>query len=147
MKQYKIHHSPLLDVDKIREHYSQKDQVDVRYVCTSATNEFADFSSDIFFRDTPHPEFGNRYFGVFGRIISGEHRLIIQNADAIENLDFDMIHHNGEYWYSQHRYDFKSVGPYIIDGGRTYTRTLFDKTPPKIVRMKLKDGEFKIVHE
>ena len=56
-----IKHEPHFDTEKIIEHYTKKDGVPVTYVCTSALGNEAQ-AMDIFFRETPHPEFGNRYF-------------------------------------------------------------------------------------
>ena len=36
-----INHIPLFDTPKIEAHYTEKDGVEVKYVCTSATNEHA----------------------------------------------------------------------------------------------------------
>lgn len=34
-----IHHRPMLDTTKVEKHYSEKDGVDVKYVCTSAIGD------------------------------------------------------------------------------------------------------------
>lgn len=145
----KIHHEPHFDVNLVCEHYSKKDGVPVKYVCTSATNEYGAFSCDVFYRETPHPDFGNRYFGLFHKPrISGEiNQIMISNADKIEDLTFEMYYSEkeSEWFYSQHRHDFRPVpGAGInIDGGRSYVRIVGDihgdfqrKT------MKVKNGEF-----
>jgi hypothetical protein len=60
----RVMHNPLFDTDKVCKHYSEKDGVPIKYVCTSALGDEAQ-AMDIFYRDTPHPEFGNRYFGLY----------------------------------------------------------------------------------
>ena len=58
-----IQHQSLFDIAQLEEHYSNKDGVPVKYVCTSDLR-VSDIPMDIFYRETPHPEFGNYYFGV-----------------------------------------------------------------------------------
>jgi hypothetical protein len=60
-----ILHHPIFDIAKVEALYSEKDGVPVRYVCTSAPNKSATYAVDIFYRETPHPEFGNHYFGLY----------------------------------------------------------------------------------
>ena len=131
-----INHSPLFDTAKIEAHYSEKDGVPVKYVCTSATNEHAANAADIFYRAEPHPEFGNRYFGLYHDHMRGH--MMITNADQIESLDFGMIEDDGKYYYSQHRHDYKVVGEKMIDGGRAYIRS----GAHAVQVLKIKDGEF-----
>lgn len=131
-----IIHKPIFDTKKVEKIYSEKDGVPVKYVCTSATNEHADFACDVFYRETPHPKFGNRYFGLF---YSGNGTLLIGNADPIEKLDFAMIEDSsGNLHYSAHRHDYKAVEDKMVDGGRSYVRTNGCET----VSYKVKDGEF-----
>ena len=59
-----IQHQSLFDTAQLEEHYSNKDGVPVKYVCTSDLRT-SDIPMDIFYRETPHPEFGNYYFGVY----------------------------------------------------------------------------------
>jgi hypothetical protein len=136
-----VKHNPYLNVQKAAQLYSEKDGVEVKYVCTSAISKSAVVAADIFYRETPHPEFGNRYFGLY-RDLQG--RLMITNADRIEDLDFDMAEVNGELHYSQHRHDFRGVGNGVaIDGGRDYFRVSFtDRDSFTRKTLKLKDGEF-----
>jgi hypothetical protein len=130
-----IKHEPQFDTEKIAEHYSNKDGVPVKYVCTSALGS-EEFAMDIFYRDTPHPEFGNRYFGLFLSPRSGN--LMITNADRIEGVEFGMIQDDaGNLHYSAHRHDYKVVDGKMIDGGRAYV-----KTNTRTVSMRLKNGEF-----
>lgn len=136
-----IHHRPIFDTQKIVERYTEKDGVSVKYVCTSATNENATFAADIFYRETPHPEFGNRYFGLYVNPYSENAEIMITNADTIENLEFGMKEHEGEWHYSQHRHDFYTIGDVSVDGGRAYFRCVGNvKTPTKW--FEVKDGEF-----
>ena len=129
-----IKHSPIFDVDKLAHHYSQKDGVDVKYVCSSALGGEAQ-AMDIFYRDTPHPQFGNRYFGVFVDI---NDRIMITNADIIDGAEFAMIEDaNGDLHYSAHRHDYKSVDGKMVDGGRAYIRS-----SGETVMYKVRDGVF-----
>ena len=144
-----IHHEPRFDTQKVCELYSKKDGVPVKYVCTSATNAYGDFACDVFYRETPHPEFGNRYFALFSRYIdeTSSPVIMISNADKIEDLTFDMFYSKlDEKWhYSQHRHDFRPVpGANInIDGGRSYVRVVGDIHGDYQRKcMKVKDGEF-----
>jgi len=137
-----IHHRPIFDTKRVEEHYSEKDGVPVKYVCTSAPNEYANYAADIFYRETPHPEFGNRYFGLYRNPDpASDGTIMITNADMIEELEFGMIQSAGQLHYSQHRHDFYSVGNICIDGGRAYFRRLGDMTIPSRW-FKVKDGEF-----
>lgn len=138
-----IAHRPILDTDKVIAHYSEKDGVSIKYVCTSAIGSEAQ-AMDIFYRETPHPEFGNCYFGL--RFVSTgpldeQRQLRISNADAIEDVEFGMKQVNGKWHYSQHRHDFYSVGDVSLDGGRAYFRCVGNvNTPTKW--FEIKDGEF-----
>ena len=62
-----IDHEPLFETERVCQLYQKKDGVPIKYVCTSASGGEAR-AMDIFYRDTPHPEFGNRYFGLFRAI-------------------------------------------------------------------------------
>lgn len=116
-----ILHVSHFDVKKVEEHYSEKDGVPVKYVCTSALGGEAQ-SMDIYYRETPHPEFGNKYFGLYLDEYTNE--LMITNADKIEGVEFAMIQDkNGKYRYSAHRHDCVMVDGSMIDGGRSYIRT------------------------
>jgi hypothetical protein len=136
-----IHHRPILDTKRVCEHYSEKDGVPVKYVCTSALGSEAQ-AMDIFYRETPHPEFGNRYFGVYWtKTQDGPEQLMITNADKIEEAEFGMKEHNGEWHYSQHRHDFYTIGDVSLDGGRAYFRCVGNvSTPTKW--FEIKDGKF-----
>jgi len=129
----KIKHDPLTNVQKVAEHYSEKDGVPVEYVCTTDLLN-SDQPFDVFYRETPHPEFGNRYFG-----LQYNHTLecmMITNADIVESFQFGMIEHDLEWYYSQFHHDYISLGQKIIDGGRQYVRGYGFEV------FKIKDGEF-----
>jgi hypothetical protein len=137
-----INHRPIFDTKRVCELYSAKDGVPVTYVCTSALGDEAQ-AMDIFYRETPHPEFGNRYFGLYWHRLHFElpAKLMITNADKIESVEFGMKEHNGEWHYSQHRHDFYTVGDVSLDGGRAYFRCVGNvRTLTKW--FEIKDGEF-----
>lgn len=119
-----IKHEPIFDTRKIEEHYTEKDGVPVKYVCTSALG-MQDFAVDVFYRATPHPEFGNHYFGLYRNMFAAGAGILITNADIIENLDFYMVEDSaGDLVYSAHRHDYRVVdNGNMIDGGRAYFRT------------------------
>ena len=131
-----IEHQSLFDTEYLEEHYSNKDGVDVKYVCTSDLR-VSDIPMDIFYRETPHPEFGNRYFGVYKHPVTKD--IFITNADEIESFEFGMIEHEGKYYYSQSHHDYKTVGGKMIDGGRAYIRS-----SGGTVAMRIKNGKFYI---
>jgi hypothetical protein len=133
-----INHRPIFDTEKVCKLYSEKDGVPVTYVCTSALGSEAQ-AMDIFYRATPHPEFGNRYFGLYYSAIT--EAIMITNADKIEGAEFGMVEVNGQFHYSQHRHDFYSVGGVSLDGGRAYHRRVGDMNPPTLW-FKVKDGKF-----
>ena len=130
----KIKHESNFDVVRAAEHYSIKDGVAVKYVCTTDLHE-SDQPYDVFYRATPHPEFGNKYFGLIQR----HGTVYICNADIVETLEFGMIQDKqGDWHYSKSHHDFNVIdNGHFIDGGRLYIRcntgySLF----------KVKDGEF-----
>ena len=45
----RVMHNPLFDTDKVCKHYSEKDGVPIKYVCTSALGDEAQ-AMDIFYR-------------------------------------------------------------------------------------------------
>jgi hypothetical protein len=110
-----VKHAPVFDMAKVEKIYSEKDGVPVTYVCTTDLNA-SDRPFDIFYRETPHPEFGNRCFGI-GLTGVG---VMIANADRVESYDFGMIRDNdGEWWYSQSHHDCHMVDGKMIDGGKS----------------------------
>jgi len=138
-----IKHHPIFDTARAEKLYSEKDGVSVKYVCTSAPNEHADYAADIFYRETPHPEFGNRYFGLYNANNYGGVRggIMITDADMIETLEFGMLEGPNGWEYSQHRHDYRHVGDCAVDGGRSYFKRAGDLSVPCKV-MKIVDGEF-----
>jgi hypothetical protein len=131
-----IKHYPILDAKKIAEHYTKQDGVPVSYVCTTALNEGVK-AVDVFYRATPHPEFGNRYFALYH--LDGKSHPFITRADMIEDFDFAVVEgDDGMLHYSQHRWNYLSFdNGNMIDGGRAYIRSSRD------TRMfKVKDGVF-----
>ena len=128
-----IKHEPLFDTQKICEHYSEKYGVPAKYVCTSALGDEAQ-AMDIFYRETPHPEFGNRYFGLYRNAMSGN--LVITNADRIESVEFGLIEDDdGNLQYSAHRHDYKRFeNGNMIDGGRAYIRCAAHEVKHYVVR-------------
>ncbi len=117
-----IKHEPLLDIVRVCELYAEKDGVPITYVCTSALGGEAQ-AIDIFYRDTPHPKFGNCYFGLYHNAMSG--KLTITNADRIESVEFGLIEDDdGNLHYSAHRHDYKMFdNGNMIDGGRSYVKS------------------------
>jgi hypothetical protein len=114
-----IKHYPITNIKKAEELYSEKDGVPVKHVCTT---EFADgVIADVFYRETPHPEFGNKYFAILFR----NSKLYIANADEVEKLTFGMVENDdGDMEYSRSRHDYKEFkNGNMIDGGRDYIRS------------------------
>jgi hypothetical protein len=128
-----IKHEPHFDTEKIIEHYTKKDGVPITYVCTSALGDEAQ-AMDIFFRETPHPEFGNRYFGLYHNAMSGN--LMIANADRIESVEFGLVEDDdGDLQYSAHRHDYKRFeNGNMIDGGRAYIKSSMCEIKHYVVR-------------
>ena len=133
-----IQHAPLFNTAEVEKIYSEKDGIPVKYVCTSATYGTADFAADVFYRATPHPEFGNHYFGLYRNPYASDATVMIANADPIESFEFGMVEDDGKYYYSQHRHDYKVVGDKMIDGGRAYIRS----GAHDVDVFKIQDGEF-----
>ena len=129
-----IHHEPLFDTAKVEELYGRKDGCEVRYVCTSDLNA-SDVPCDIFYRAEPHPDFGNRYFGLYWDSIRD--CMMITNADIVESFEFGMIEVDGKYYYSQSHHDYKVVEGKMIDGGRAYIKSSGGTTV-----MRITDGKF-----
>lgn len=115
-----IKHHPQFDTKLVCEHYTEQDGVDIRYVCTTDLTA-SDIPVDVFYRDTPHPTFGNRYFGLYYR----DNQLMITNADIVEEFVFGMVtNDNEELEYSQSHHDYRHFkNGNMIDGGRAYIRS------------------------
>lgn len=130
-----IKHDPIFPTEKVVEYYSNKDGVPVQYVCTTDISQ-SDCPADVFYRETPHPEFGNRYFGLY---TDREGRVMITNADRVEEFEFGMVENDlGELEYSQSHHDYKVFeNGNMIDGGRQYIRSSLGCDVYRI-----KDGEF-----
>ncbi len=113
-----IKHYPITNYEKVEEIYSEKDGVPVKYVCTT---EFTENIADVFYRETPHPEFDNRYFAILFQY----DKPYIANADIVENLTFGMVENDeGALEYSRNRHDYKEFkNGNMIDGGRDYIRS------------------------
>ena len=128
-----IQHYPLFNIKKAEALYTEKDGVEVKYVCTTDLRN-SDIPADIFYRETPHPQFGNYYFG----ILRHNDQTMITNADIVESFEFSMIEDaDGKYYYSQSHHDYKVVGDKMIDGGRAYSRSSGGTTS-----MRIKSGKF-----
>jgi len=121
-----IKHFPITNTDKVCELYSEKDRVHVSYVCTTDI-ETSDVPMDIFYRETPHPKFGNRYFAIYFKSYNTPiyNTPMIRSADKIEDLTFGMVEDDdGNMQYSRSHHDYKSFkNGNMIDGGRQYIRS------------------------
>jgi len=135
-----IKHEPQIDTEKVCKLYSEKDGVNVKYVCTSALGDEAQ-AMDIFYRDTPHPEFGNKYFGIYYHAMGGN--LMITNADRIEKQEFGLVEDDDDnLQYSAHRHDYKMFeNGNMIDGGRSYIKSSMCPIHMYVVR----DGEMQMI--
>lgn len=131
-----ITHENLFDIEKITAHYTEKDGVPVHYVCTTDLNA-SDVPVDVYYRATPHPKFGNQYFGLYYDHIRDN--IMITNADSVESFEFGMVECNGKYYYSQSHHDYKVLdNGKMIDGGRAYIRS----SPGCDVVMRIVKGKF-----
>ena len=135
-----VKHVPVFDTKKAISFYENKDGVPIKYVCTTDLLA-SDLPVDIFYRETPHPEFGNRYFGLYKNPYANDARIMITNADAVETSKryiFGVIEDkDGLLWYSQCHHDCLFIDGSMIDGGREYIRSTNLKGVFKII-----DGEF-----
>ena len=115
-----IKHYPISKTEQVVQHYSDKDGVPVKYVCTTEFL-YPDQPADIFYRKTPHPKFGNKYFGI--RFVGNDPYIF--NADDIEKFTFGMVENDdGNLEYSQFRHECKTFkNGNMIDGGRSYIRS------------------------
>ena len=131
-----IKHAPRLNTEMIEKHYSEKDGVPIKYVC-STDLKASDVPMDIFYRETPHPEFGNRYFGLYVSPTNSD--LMITNADYVEKLEFGMVEDkDGDLWYSQCHHDCIFIDGNMIDGGRQYIRSQGDVQLFKVINGEMK---------
>jgi len=134
---FNICHRPIFNTATIVDHYSKKDGVEIKYICTSALG-YESKAMDIFYRETPHPEFGNKYFGLYWY----HDDMVITNADRIEKVEFGMKEVGDCWHYSQHRHDFHAVGTIALDGGRAYFRCTGDINKHPTNFFKVEDGAF-----
>jgi hypothetical protein len=118
----KIKHNSIFKTAEIERIYSERDGVPIKYVCTTDLKN-SDVPADVFYRSTPHPEFGNKYMGVFIHPITGS--SYITNADIVEEFEFGMVENDsGELEYSESHHEYKSFNNgNMIDGGRQYIRS------------------------
>jgi len=128
-----IVHENLFNTAEVEKIYTEKDGVEVKYVCTTDLRA-SDVPVDVFYRATPHPQFGNRYFGIYWDHVRD--CTMITNADVVESLEFGMIEVNGKYYYSQSHHDYKVVGDKMIDGGRAYIKSSGGATVMRITNGK-----------
>jgi hypothetical protein len=117
-----IKHFPVTNTNIVEAHYSKKDNVPVTYVCTTDF-KMSDRPVDIFYRETAHPEFGNKYFGIGIDYEDGSY--FIFNADEIEKFSFGLVEDDdGNLQYSRSHHDYKAFdNGNMIDGGRVYIRS------------------------
>jgi hypothetical protein len=140
---YNIAHRPITNIQSVIDSYTKRDGVPVTYVCTTG-KEFSVDHGDVFYQDTPHPKFSNRYFIIFEdktTRLTKQPLYNIASADWVEDLSFGMIKVDGQYHYSRNRHDYVAVGDSFIDGGRAYVRRGGVTVPPMIT-LKVKDGNF-----
>tara|TARA_B110000305_G_scaffold114180_1_gene128443 strand:- start:546 stop:989 length:444 start_codon:yes stop_codon:yes gene_type:complete len=110
-----IQHTTVTQIDKIIETYKRTEGTDIVYVCTTDLIT-TDFPNDIFYRDTPHPEFGNQYIGI---AVEGDN-ITVCNADQIVNLHFGIVENDeGLLEYSRSKSEVKEfANGNTISGGR-----------------------------
>ena len=131
-----IKHHPNFNTEEVCRKYSEKDGVKVKYVCTTDLRA-SDVPVDVFYRETPHPEFGNRYFGLY--YDHYRDHVMICGADMVEGFQFGCVENdNDELEYSQSHHDYKQFGNgNMIDGGRQYIRSSGGSVVYNVI-----DGEF-----
>jgi len=131
-----IKHYPQFNTENVCKTYSEKDGVEVKYVCTTDLRA-SDVPVDVYYRATPHPEFGNHYFGLYWDHVRD--CTMITNADIVQELEFGVVQNdNGELEYSESHHAYKHFeNGNMIDGGRQYIRSSHD-----VDVLKVKDGKF-----
>jgi hypothetical protein len=83
-------------------------------------NNWSDFSSAVFYTETPHPE-GSNWFGIW----RNDGKYMISNAiSAVEEPFFGVLAENGDIIYSRHPHDLRVSDDrtVFIDGGRGHPR-------------------------
>ena len=135
-----IKHKPQFNIEKVTAHYTKKDGVPVHYVCTSDLDE-SNKVLDIYYRDTPHPEYNNYYFGLYA---DEDNRMMICKADTIEKYNFGLIAEatSDEWVYSRSQHNRVEIDSGYIDGGRKYIKRGGDLDTQKHIVAKVLDGEF-----
>lgn len=119
---------------KVIKIYSEKEGVPIKYVCSTALND-GNQKVDIFYCETPHPEFGKKCFGLYDS--NAGDGVFITNADKVEELEFGLIEGDDMLHYSAYRNDFKMFNNgNMIDGGRAYVRH-----SGNVKMYKVKNGE------
>lgn len=110
-----IKHDTVTNIDKIIETYKATEGVDIIYVCTTDL-VVGNVPVDVFYRDTPHPDFKNHYFGVYPEGT----QVKVCNADMITNLHFGVVENDeGALEYSRSLAETKSfANGNQIGGGR-----------------------------
>lgn len=117
-----VKHYPIFNTEEVCKLYTEKDGVAVTYVCTTDLKA-SDVPVDVFYRETPHPQFGNKYFGLYYDHIRD--CMMITNADIVETFEFGCVENDaGELEYSQSHHDYKQFeNGNMIDGGRQYVKS------------------------
>ena len=135
-----IKHNPQFNIEKVTAHYSKKDGVPVHYVCTTDLDE-SDKPFDVYYRDTPHPDHNNYYFGLYA---DEDDRMMICKADTIEKYNFGLIAEStsDEWVYSRSQHNRVEIDSGYIDGGRKYIKRGGDLDTQKHIVAKVLDGEF-----
>jgi hypothetical protein len=134
----KVKHPTIFNKDKVTEHYTKKDGTPVQYVCTTDLTA-SDVPADVYYRETPHPEFGNRYFGLY--YDKTRDHMMITNADIVESFEFGMItDKDNYYYYSSSHHDCLFIDGKMIDGGREYIRSTGLEGVYKIENGKFKEA-------
>ena len=148
-----ISHRSIFDIDKTTKLYSEKDGVDVKYVCTSSVPGLSGYNhADIFYRETPHKIFGNKYFGLMStpttRIMKNL-GVYIFNADSVEGMEIEGIENNGLFHYSRSGHDFFTPPGcgFSLDGGRAYSRIVYDGDRPKFSTYEIIEGIMRIKND
>ena len=131
-----IIHNPITNTQVLIDHFKNKENEIVKYVCTTELPLFENRPIDIFYRvnGIPHPIFNNTYFGIF---YNNDNSISICNADSVTSLEFNLLPTFDGLIYSRYRHDFVQKGEAFIDGGRAYTRATGNTQLAKVVDGKL----------
>ena len=130
-----IKHNPNFNTAEVEKIYTEKDGVEVKYVCTTDLRA-SDVPVDVFYRPTPHPQFGNHYFGIYHDHFRGH--TMITNADIVESFEFGLVSDGNDWHYSESHHDYKKFeNGAMIDGGRQYVRS-----SGPVVLMRILNGKW-----